>query len=175
MTPARATAVLSCLAVAACSAPEGRSDRPAGYRWPSRLTVTFEDRLGPSFDLVLIDASLDGETLYRCEAGEQVVDSSTPLVLHDGPVAAGPLELEVALQYRGNGQGVFSYLRQYRFAVRARHGIEAPPDGAAAVHVLAEERGGPTTPLEDRPGLRFLPDGPATPATARGCPLLPGS
>ena len=60
------------------------------------------------------------------------------------------------LEYRGNGYGIFSYLKGYRFKVRSSYSFTAPEGRMVALRVIAYEKGGPTAPLEERPAIRYL-------------------
>ena len=60
------------------------------------------------------------------------------------------------LEYRGHGYGIFSYLKGYRFKVRSSHTYTAAEGKLIHLRVVAYEKGGPTTPLEDRPDVRYV-------------------
>ena len=49
--------------------------------------------------------------------------------------------------------GIFSYLRDYKFKVKSSYNLW--PRKGLVLHVHAYEKGGPTTPLEERPAVRF--------------------
>ncbi|MEM9691107.1 MAG: hypothetical protein AAGA56_01055, partial [Myxococcota bacterium] len=57
---------------------------------------------------------------------------------------------------QGNGYGVFSYLRGYRFEVRSSHSFTAVEGKTTRLRILAYEKGGVTTPIEERPAVRYL-------------------
>jgi hypothetical protein len=78
------------------------------------------------------------------------------LPIFDVAVPAGAHELRVRLQYQGNGFGVFAYLKGYKFDVRSSHSIIAPPGELTVVTVVGHEKGGVTTPLEERPAVRWI-------------------
>jgi len=59
----------------------------------------------------------------------------------------------VHAEYRGNGSGVFAYLKEYRFATKSAHAFDAVEGGSLTI--VGYEQGGPETPLEQRPALRF--------------------
>ncbi|HVZ36819.1 MAG TPA: hypothetical protein VG963_30550, partial [Polyangiaceae bacterium] len=67
----------------------------------------------------------------------------------------------------GHGYGVFSYLRGYQFEVKQSHSFSVKEGREIDLDVVAWEKGGVTTPLEQRPAVRYvekLKD--ATPGTA---------
>jgi hypothetical protein len=50
---------------------------------------------------------------------------------------------------------VFSYLRGYRFNVVSSHSFKAAEGSATQIRVVAYEKGNITTPLKDRPAVKF--------------------
>lgn len=83
--------------------------------------------------------------------------------------------LQVLVNLQGNGYGVFSYLRGYRFEVRSSHSFTAVEGKTINLQAVAYEKGGVTTPLEERPAIRYVekvtsgladPAGQPAPATA---------
>jgi hypothetical protein len=61
----------------------------------------------------------------------------------------------MALTFQGNGYGVFSYLRGYKFEVKSSHTFTAVEGKALTVTATAFEKGGVTTPLEQRPTVEW--------------------
>jgi len=59
------------------------------------------------------------------------------------------------MTYRGNGFGIFSYLRGYVFNLRSSHTFHAEEGKQVRVRVVGYEKGGITTDLKDRPDIRF--------------------
>ena len=57
---------------------------------------------------------------------------------------------------RGHGYGVFSYLRGYQFEVKGVHSFTVTEGKNIELDVGAFEKGGVTTPLEKRPGIRYV-------------------
>jgi hypothetical protein len=68
----------------------------------------------------------------------------------------GEHTLTVNLEYRGHGYGMFNYLKGYRFKVRSTYSFTAPEGKAVTVRFLGYEQGGPATPIEERPAVRFV-------------------
>jgi len=142
---------------------------PAG-----RLLLTFEDQLSSSFRLDVLTFAIDGQTVQQCADGERVIDANAPLVVFDGDLSAGQHELEAKLEYRGHGEGIFSYLSGYTFQVRGTHAFALQEAQFLALHAVAYERRDITTPIEDRPQLRFedRSTNPIHATGSGGCPWL---
>ncbi len=62
---------------------------------------------------------------------------------------------ECGFDLQGHGFGAFSYLRAYRFEVRSSHSFTAVEGKTVTLQALAYEKGGVTTPLEERPAIRY--------------------
>ena len=63
--------------------------------------------------------------------------------------------VSVVMVYRGNGFGIFSYLRGYVFTLRSSHTFTAEEGKQVRVKVTGYEKGGLITDLKDRPDIRF--------------------
>jgi hypothetical protein len=73
---------------------------------------------------------------------------------------------------------VFSYLRGYKFEVKSSHAFTVTEGKAIELEVIAWEKGGVTTPLEQRPAVRYVEKiksglGEAEPVT--GSPVAPAA
>jgi hypothetical protein len=159
--------------VAACGAGERPKPRVGP---PGTLALSFEDALGETFVLEEIELAVDGKIAVACSGKGGALDARSPVALWEG--SAGPGEHEIGLRgvYRGQGYGIFSYLSGYRFEVKSSHTVDMPPAGFVAVRATAYERGDLTTPVEERPQIRFEEtSGAERPSGAIGCPGEGGS
>jgi hypothetical protein len=59
------------------------------------------------------------------------------------------------LKLRGHGFGVFSYLRGIEATVRSTHSFTLSDGKVLELKATAWEKGGPTTPVEQQPDIRF--------------------
>ena len=153
LAPLVATAIAG-IACIGCG-PGAPAPRSPGPFQRAFLSVEHQNRMGRAFDLVRIRVQLDeGEVFVADATREQPFPGR--LCLHRASVAPGTHRLEVELLYRGHGYGVFAYLDQYRFPVESHTDVDVPSD-ALGVHVVSigYENGGITTPIEDRPSIRF--------------------
>jgi hypothetical protein len=86
--------------------------------------------------------------------------------------------VQAVLQFQGNGYGVFTYLRGYKFDVRNAHSFTVVEGKSIVVTGTALEKGGVTTPLEQRPQFewneKIQPLG-AAPASGAGKPGAPSA
>ena len=68
----------------------------------------------------------------------------------------GDHTLSTVLHYRGHGYGIFSYLRGYSFKTRSSRTFTVNEGKAMVLEVVGYEKGGVTTPLEERPDIRYI-------------------
>jgi hypothetical protein len=73
-------------------------------------------------------------------------------------VTAGEHDVKMLVGLQGHGEGAFSYLKGYKFEVRSTHRIVALPDRITEVVATAYEKGSVSTPLEERPAVRWSDD-----------------
>ncbi len=122
----------------------------------SRAVIQFENKLSNQFRLTRALIVLDGAVQYNKTDRSGVLADQQVIPVFSGSIPPGDHTLQVLVNLRGHGYGVFSYLRGYRFEVRSSHSFTAVEGKTTKLRVLAYEKGGVTTPLEERPAVRFL-------------------
>jgi hypothetical protein len=122
----------------------------------SRSTVRFENKLSSQFKLTRLLVVLDGAVQYNKKDRSGVLADQKMIPIFSGSIPPGDHTLQVLVNLRGHGYGVFSYLRGYRFEVRSSHSFTAVEGKTSRLRILAYEKGGVTTPLEERPAIRYL-------------------
>lgn len=128
----------------------------AGVVAGSQSIISHENRMSNSFRLVRAVYALDGAPIYNKADEEGDLGDREEFDVYNGSIVPGEHTLTVNLEYRGDGRGVFTYLKGYRFKVRSSHTFTAPEGKSVSIRVVGFERGGPTAPLEERPAVRFL-------------------
>ncbi len=121
----------------------------------AKAQIVHRNEMGSSFTLEQISYSLDGAPLYNKTDTEGGLDEQTEIELFNGSIVPGNHNLSVYLLFRGNGYGVFSYLKGYTFKVKSSHAFTAEEGKVTTVKAVAYERGGFTTDLKDRPDIRY--------------------
>lgn len=122
----------------------------------SQAIITHENQMSNSFRLVKAVYALDGAPIYSRADEEGLLLNTRTLEVYNGSIVPGEHTLTVTLEYRGHGYGVFSYLKGYRFRVRSAYTFTAQEGKGVGVNILAYEKGGPTTPLEQRPNVKYI-------------------
>jgi hypothetical protein len=127
----------------------------AGGQGGGRVHIRFENELSAAWHIVEITVVFDGAVQYKKsdESGALSAQKVTPIF--SGAVPAGDHTLQVLIKLRGHGFGVFSYLRGIEASVRHDHSFSLTQGQDVEVVAVAWEKGGPTTPAEKRPDVRF--------------------
>jgi len=121
-----------------------------------QAVIVHENRMSEGFKLVRVVYALDGAPIFTKADEEGAIGEQKEFEVYNGSIVPGEHTLTVSLEYRGHGYGVFSYLKGYRFKVRSTYNFSVPEGRVATLVVVGYEKGGPTTPLEERPAVRFI-------------------
>ena len=121
-----------------------------------QAVIVHENRMSQSYKLVRVVYALDGAPIFTKADEEGTLGDQKEFKIYNGSIVPGEHTLSVNLEYRGHGFGVFAYLKGYRFKVRSTYTFSVPEGRVSTVHVVGFEKGGPTTPLEERPAVRYI-------------------
>jgi hypothetical protein len=146
----------------------------------ARAEVNFVNDLSSAFRLTGALFVLDGAVQYnkQDESDDSALASQKEIPIFIGSIPPGDHTVQIVLQLRGNGYGVFSYLKGYKFKVPSSHSFTISEGKTLKLDVIAWEKGDVTTDLTDRPAIRFTenirsgvatdsqPAGPAAPSSA---------
>jgi hypothetical protein len=160
----------------------------------SRAEVEFKNEMSSAFLLTRALFVIDGQIQYNRTDDSGALADQKDIPIYTGSVPPGDHTIQVGLTFQGNGFGVFSYLRGYKFEVKSSHSFTAIEGKALTVTATAYEKGGVTTPLEQRPTIDWhekidalgpgssggaasaaAPGQPAAPAPASGGAAVSGS
>jgi hypothetical protein len=122
----------------------------------SRATIRFTNELSSAFRVTRVLVVLDGAVQYNKTDQSGALAEQPEIPIFNGSVPPGDHTLQVLINLQGHGYGVFSYLRGYRFEVRSSHSFTAVEGKTVNLQALAYEKGGVTTPLEERPAIRYV-------------------
>ncbi len=121
-----------------------------------QAVIVHENRMSDSYKLVRVVYALDGAPIFTKADEEGTLGDQEEFQVYNGSIVPGEHTLTVNLEYRGHGYGVFAYLQGYRFKVRSTYTFAVPEGRISTLHVVGYEKGGPTTPLEERPAVRYI-------------------
>jgi hypothetical protein len=144
----------------------------------SRAEISFKTDLSDAFRLTRVLVVLDGAVLYNKTDETGGLSDLGRIPVFSGSMPPGDHTVQVKIELRGHGYGVFSYLRGYTFKVEDTHSFTATEGKTVELTIYAYEKGGVTTPLEQRPNLRFVERvtaGARAPAATKGAPGTSGT
>lgn len=127
----------------------------AGGQGGGRVEIRFENELSAAWHIVEITVVFDGAVQYKKADDSGALSAQKKTPIFSGAVPAGDHTLQVLIKLRGHGFGVFSYLRGIEANVRHDHSFTLTQGQDIEVVAVAWEQGGPTTPAEKRPDVRF--------------------
>jgi hypothetical protein len=118
--------------------------------------ATLVHKMGTTFRLIKLVYALDGTQVFsRADDPATTLYKSKSIDILSGPIAPGSHTVSVVAEYRGHGYGVFKYLTKYTFTVRSSHTFTVGEGKGTKIEAIAYEKGGATTPLEQRPNIEF--------------------
>jgi hypothetical protein len=99
---------------------------------------------------------LDGAVQNNKQDETGALAEQKEIPVFNGSIPPGDHTLQVLVQLRGHGFGVFSYLQGYRFEIRSSHSFTVTEGKTVELRAIAYEKGGVTVPLEQRPAMRYF-------------------
>ncbi len=141
----------------------------------ARAEINFVNDLSSAFRLTGALFVLDGAVQYnkQDESDDSALASQKEIPIFIGSIPPGDHTVQIVVQLRGNGYGVFSYLKGYKFKVPSSHSFTITEGKTLKLDVIAWEKGDVTTDLTDRPAIRFtenIRSGVATDAAPAAAP-----
>jgi len=121
----------------------------------SRSEVEFKNEMSSAFQMTHALFVIDGQVQYNRGDDSGALADQKDIPIYSGSVPPGDHTIQVALTFQGNGYGVFSYLRGYKFEVKSSHAFTAVEGKTITITATAFEKGGVTTPLEQRPTVEW--------------------
>src|SRR5690242_11863546 len=118
--------------------------------------IVFRSEMSASFVMMRVLLVLDHQVLYNSEVASTREPAPHFVLMSKVAQTPGPHLLQVLVQMRGHGEGQYSYLGGYKFEVKSSHQFTVQQNRATRVEVVAWEKGGPMTPLEQRPAVRYI-------------------
>ena len=121
----------------------------------SRAYIKHKNEMGSSFRLVKAAYALDGVQIFSKSDDTGHLAEMSDFEIYNGAIQPGSHTLTVVLQYQGNGFGVFSYLKGYKFTAKSSQSFVAAESKTTSITVVGYEKGNLTTQLSDKPAVDF--------------------
>lgn len=122
----------------------------------ARAEITFVNDMSNVFQLTRALFLLDGAVQNNKQDETGALAEQKEIPVFNGSIPPGDHTLQVLVQLRGHGFGVFSYLQGYRFEIRSSHSFTVTEGKTVELRAIAYEKGGVTVPLEQRPAMRYF-------------------
>jgi len=127
----------------------------SGASGGARAEIEFVNDLSGAWHVIEAIFVLDGAVQYKKTDDSGVLAKQRTIPIFSGSVPTGDHTLQVMLKLRGHGFGVFSYLRGMEASLKADHSFTLTDGKVLELRATAWEQGGPTTPVEQQPDIRF--------------------
>ncbi len=120
----------------------------------SRVVIIHRNDASSMLTLEEVLYFLDNQRIFYQSGREGNLDTQREFSIYEGSISPGNHVLSVELVYRGNGK-IFTYLSGYVFRVKSAFNFFAARGYETRVRAVGFEKGGLTTPFEERPSVRF--------------------
>jgi hypothetical protein len=137
----------------------------------SRAEVLFKNEMSSAFRLTRALFVVDGAVQYNRADDTGALADQKEIPIFSGSIPPGDHTVQVVLNFQGNGYGVFTYLRGYKFEVKSAHSFTSVEGKTLTLISTALEKGGVTTPLEQRPTIEWNEKIGALGATSGSAPV----
>jgi hypothetical protein len=122
----------------------------------ARLSLRFERNLSPLLVVTGLHVQVDGVPVYTRDRPSGALVGPAGVDLFGGSIPPGGHVVHTVVHLQGSGLGVFSYLRGYRFRLESTYAFTTVAGKTTFIDAAVMERGDVTTPLEQRPAVRYV-------------------
>ena len=120
----------------------------------ARAVITHTNEMGSLYTPIRYVYAIDGNEIWAKTDDNGLKDKE--FEVFNGAIAPGNHTLSVTFVYQGNGYGLFSYLKGYKFTAKSSHPFTAAEGKQLNLRVIGFEKGNPvTTDPKDRPSVDF--------------------
>src|SRR5260370_16257676 len=123
-----------------------------------------KNEIGTSFRHVKAASAHDGVLIISKSDDTCCLNETTNTEIYTGAIQPGSHTLTVVLLYQGNGFGVVTYLKGYKFTAKSSQSFVAAESKTTAITVVGYQKGHLTTQLSDKPASAFRINATASPA-----------
>ncbi len=123
----------------------------------ARVRLWHVNKMGAAYQLESVQYFLDGRSVFARSADvDGDLAALREVEIHAQTLPPGTHNLQVQMVLRGNGFGVFSYLRSYSFKVQSNYQFKVEDGEVTTLRVVANERSGFARSFVDRPGVQYV-------------------
>jgi hypothetical protein len=129
---------------------------PKGFKFvPAQVEIRHRNRMTKTFVLVELIYLVDKRKVFGRADKAGALDKKRDMKIFSGVLNSGQHSLVVRAVYRGGAHGLFTYHQSYRYSIVSQYTFTANPTRRTVITVEGREKGGPNTPLKDKPSLKF--------------------
>lgn len=148
----------------------------SGASGGAKAEIVLENDLSGAWRLIEAVVVFDGAVQYKKTDDTGVLAAQRRIPIFTGSIPSGDHTVQILLKLRGHGFGVFSYLRGIEATVKNDYSFTLTDGKLIELRAIAWEQGGPTTPVEEQPAIRFVENirgisGGAEPSSPPATPL----
>ncbi len=121
----------------------------------SRSEIVFRNEMSGAYKITRALFIVDGVVQYNKQDDSGALSEQKEILIFSGSVPPGDHTVQALLTLQGNGYGVFTYLRGIKMEVKSAHSFTAAEGKTLSVTVVALEKGGVTTPFDQRPSVEW--------------------
>ncbi len=121
----------------------------------SRSVIIHRNEMGGTFKLLSVQYALDTVPIYKKVDMGGDLDDVEEREIDSRNIVPGNHNIAVQMIFQGEGYGLFSYLKGYKFKVTSSYTFTIEEGKIVTVKVVVFERGGITTKIEDNPTIRY--------------------
>jgi hypothetical protein len=122
----------------------------------ARAIILHRNEMGGMYTPIQYVYSLDGSEIFAKTDESGKLADQKEFEVFNGSIVPGNHTLSVQMVYQGNGYGVFSYLKGYKFTAKSSKTFTASEGKQLQMKVVGYEKGNAlTTDPKDRPDIKF--------------------
>jgi hypothetical protein len=121
----------------------------------ARAVLFHRNEMSSQFVLESVAYALDGAPIFTKVDTKGDLDTREEFEIFNGRIVPGNHQIAVRMVYRGHGYGIFSYLEGYKFKLQSNHTFRADGGKVTTVKIVGYEKGGITSDIKDKPGIRY--------------------
>lgn len=126
-----------------------------GATMGSRVSIWHINKMSGQYTMESVQYFLDGKAIFSRTDTSGGLDDLSSVEIHAQALPPGQHNLQVNMVLRGNGLGIFSYVKSYSFRVQSSYAFTVEDGKLTTIQVVVNEKGGPFTAFADRPDVGY--------------------
>ncbi len=121
----------------------------------TRATIVHKNQLASGLVLDHVTYILDGKIILESDNKSGQLSDEQALQLFNGPIRAGPHEIQVQMRVRGEAFGPFTYLEGYKFNIKSKYVFQVIDGRSNFLSIVAAQKDDITLEPQDRLTVRY--------------------